>query len=76
MCWAPFMDYSLNISQWYGFEHANVLNPKAPFRESDSRIPKPYAKHVFYYNQHDAIATLVEGKKWKFADIRPDAIVS
>lgn len=62
--------------KWYGFEHAGSLHPKPPFKETDGRIPEPYSKHVFYYNQHDALAEFAKGKKWSFADIRPDAIVS
>lgn len=62
--------------KWYGFEHAKLLHPKAPFKETDCRIPEPFAKHVFYYNQHDALAEFAKRKRWTFADIRPDAIVS
>lgn len=76
----------------YGYEHAYLLHPKAPFKETNSRIPEPYAQQwvwrqpedvthadytsVVYYKQRDALSKFAEGKKWTFADIRPDAIVS
>ncbi|KAE9371307.1 hypothetical protein N431DRAFT_545584 [Stipitochalara longipes BDJ] len=44
-------------------------------KESAPRVPAPYAEHIFYYPQVDTLAKLSEGKSWKFADIRPDAIV-
>lgn len=44
-------------------------------RETDPRVPAPYGDNIFYYPQIDALANLSQGKKWNFADIRPDAIV-
>jgi hypothetical protein len=46
-----------------------------PLRESASRVQPPHGDHIFYYQQIDALERLNIGKKWRFADIRPDAIV-
>ena len=46
-----------------------------PLKESAPRVPAPYGDAILYYPQIDTLAALSEGKKWKFADIRPDAIV-
>ncbi|KAH8805146.1 hypothetical protein F5884DRAFT_441544 [Xylogone sp. PMI_703] len=60
----------------YGFVHVLQIGlPKVPCKESDPRIPEPYADEVFYYAQYDLLKRLSYGKKWTFAEIRPDAIV-
>lgn len=46
-----------------------------PLKESAPRVPAPYGDHIFYYPQIDTLAKLSKDKNWKFADIRPDAIV-
>ena len=46
-----------------------------PLKENAPRVQAPYGDHIFYYPQVDTLSKLSEGKKWKFADIRPDAIV-
>ncbi|RDW77831.1 hypothetical protein BP6252_05884 [Coleophoma cylindrospora] len=61
--------------KWYGFEFGDKVQRLVPVKESHPRIPAPYGDHIFYYPQIDALASLAEGKPWKFADIRPDAIV-
>ncbi|KAF2095426.1 hypothetical protein NA57DRAFT_79153 [Rhizodiscina lignyota] len=60
----------------YGFAHAREIGPPAgPCHESDARIPQPYADMMFYYAQHDALVRLSSGKKWRFAEIRPNDVV-
>ncbi|PVH73631.1 hypothetical protein DL98DRAFT_519818 [Cadophora sp. DSE1049] len=61
--------------QWYGFEFGTKVERQTPLKESAPRVPEPYGQHILYYPQIDTLAKLAEGKKWKFADIRPDAIV-
>jgi len=61
--------------KWYGFEFGNAIQQKLPLKESTPRLGPPYGEHIFYYPQIDALKELSEGKKWAFADIRPDAIV-
>ncbi|UPX14082.1 uncharacterized protein EKO05_0004573 [Ascochyta rabiei] len=39
------------------------------------RIPEPYASKIFYYTQYDMLSELSKGKKWTFAEVRPDGIV-
>lgn len=51
------------------------MNRVVPLKESAPRVPSPYGDHIFYYSQIDTLARLSKGKNWKFADIRPDAIV-
>ncbi len=68
---------SAHINESYGFVHAQQIGlPKVPCKESDPRIPEPYADEVFYYAQYDLLKKLSHGKNWTFAEIRPDAIVS
>jgi hypothetical protein len=62
--------------KWYGHGLSRTLESTAPFRESDPRIPPPLGDDIFYYKQFDAITSFAKGKKWDFADIRPDAVVS
>lgn len=62
--------------KWYGFEHSKTLSLHPPMKETDPRVPPPIGDHIFYYGQHDAISAFAKGKRWTFADIRPDAIVS
>ena len=59
-------------TEFYGQEGIEI---KTPLKESNSRIPEPYASKVFYYPQYDLLAKLSEGQKWKFCEIRPDVIV-
>ncbi|KAK3374768.1 hypothetical protein B0H63DRAFT_256100 [Podospora didyma] len=60
----------------YGFVHAREVGlPKVPCRESDPRIPQPFADQVFYYAQYDTLKRLSEAKRWRFTEIRPDIIV-
>ncbi|UKZ81669.1 hypothetical protein TrVFT333_009441 [Trichoderma virens FT-333] len=49
--------------------------PKVPAKETDPRIPQPYENQVFYYAQYDALQNLSAGKKWRFAEIRPDLVI-
>jgi hypothetical protein len=62
-------------AKWHGFEFGKKVSRITPLKESAPRIPSPYGDHIFYYPQVDTLAKLSEGKSWKFADIRPDAIV-
>lgn len=39
-CWFPCSQ----VLPRYGFEHAKLLHPKAPFKETDARISAPYAQ--------------------------------
>lgn len=61
--------------KWYGFEFGTKVHRVTPLKESAPRVPSPYGDHLFYYPQIDTLTKLAEGKNWKFADIRPDAIV-
>jgi len=65
----------LTPRQWYGFEFGSQVKRSTPLSESAPRVPPPHGDHIFYYHQIDALAQLAKGKTWKFADIRPDAIV-
>ena len=51
------------------------MDIKAPLKESQPRIPEPYATKVFYYSQTDALAHIAQGKKWTWSEVRPDVIV-
>ena len=63
--------------QWYGFDFADKIGVlKPPNKESNPRIPDPYASSIMYYAQYDALQKLSKDKKWSFAEIRPDGIVS
>ncbi|KAF8855381.1 hypothetical protein BDZ45DRAFT_793509 [Acephala macrosclerotiorum] len=59
----------------YDFEFGTKVHRKTPLKETTPRVPPPYRDHLFYYPQIDTLTKLSEGKSWKFADIRPDAIV-
>jgi hypothetical protein len=59
----------------YGFEFGDKVERVLPLKEKAPRVPAPYGDHIFYYPQVDTLSKLPEHKKWKFADIRPDAIV-
>jgi len=60
----------------YGFAHALQIGlPKVPCKESDPRVAEPYADEIFYYSQHDLLKNISEGKRWTFAEVRPDAVV-
>ncbi|KAK4545423.1 hypothetical protein LTR36_002773 [Oleoguttula mirabilis] len=61
--------------KWYGFEFGNAVERVTPLKESAPRVGSPQGDHIFYYYQIDALERLNEGKKWKYADIRPDAII-
>ncbi|KAK5685398.1 hypothetical protein LTS10_003476 [Elasticomyces elasticus] len=61
--------------KWYGFEFGDKVKRVTPLKENAPRIPPPFGDHIFYYQQIDALENLNRGKKWTFADIRPDAIV-
>ncbi|TVY82657.1 Short chain dehydrogenase sirQ [Lachnellula suecica] len=61
--------------KWYGFEYGNKVERVTPLKENAPRIPSPYGDNIFYYPQVDKLAELAKGKAWKFADVRPDAIV-
>jgi hypothetical protein len=65
-----------DFKQWYGFEFGKKVERVTPLKENAPRVAAPYAEHIFYYPQVDTLAKLSEGKSWKFADIRPDAIVT
>jgi nucleoside-diphosphate-sugar epimerase len=61
----------------YGVEYLQTgkipWNP--PLKENMPRAPEPYASAIFYYAQIDKIASLSEGKAWRWSDIRPDAVI-
>lgn len=60
----------------YGVEYVNKgIDYNPPLKETMPRIPEPYASNVFYYAQYDTMKKLSKGKRWKFCEIRPDAIV-
>ncbi|KAL6719724.1 hypothetical protein ACLMJK_001645 [Lecanora helva] len=60
----------------YGIEFVDKgIEYNPPLKESMPRIPEPYASNIFYYPQYDTLASLSEGKRWKFCEIRPDAII-
>ena len=59
-------------AEFYGQEGMEI---KPPLKESNPRIPDPYASKVFYYAQYDLLAQLSEGQKWQFCEVRPDVIV-
>lgn len=59
----------------YGMEYFPNVPCKAPFKDTDPRVPEPYASMIFYYAQADALKELAQGKSWNFVEIRPDAIV-
>ena len=60
----------------YGVEFVNQgIDYNPPLKETMPRIPEPYASNVFYYTQYDTMKRLSEGKRWKFCETRPDAIV-
>lgn len=59
----------------YGVEFSKDLELKTPFKESQPRIPKPYYDNIFYYPQHDALASLASNKSWTFSEVRPDVII-
>ena len=61
--------------KYYGVEFPEHLTFTVPFKESMPRIPEPYASDVFYYAQIDVMREMCKGKKWQWADIRPDAII-
>ncbi|KAI9045668.1 uncharacterized protein KD926_008086 [Aspergillus affinis] len=61
--------------KYYGVQFPNEVNLVTPFKESVSRIPEPFANDIFYYAQIDLMNERNKGKSWKWADIRPDAIV-
>ena len=60
----------------YGVEFVDKgIDYNPPLKETMPRIPEPYASNIFYYAQYDTMKRLSEGKKWKYCEIRPDAIV-
>ncbi|KAK5109709.1 hypothetical protein LTR85_002287 [Meristemomyces frigidus] len=61
--------------KWYGFEFGNDVARDTPLKEIAPRIKPPHGDHIFYYPQIDALNHLSNGKRWKYADIRPDAII-
>jgi hypothetical protein len=44
-------------------------------KESQPRIPEPYASNIFYYPQVDILAEAAKGHTWKYCEVRPDAII-
>ncbi|CZR63447.1 uncharacterized protein PAC_13344 [Phialocephala subalpina] len=69
------IDNSGRFQQWYGFEFGTNVYRETPLKENAPRVPSPYGDHPFFYPQIDTLTRLAEGKSWKFADIRPNAIV-
>jgi hypothetical protein len=61
--------------QAYGIEFADKIPLKVPSKETDPRIPTPYASNIFYYTQHDHLLAASASKPWKFCEIRPDVII-
>lgn len=39
------------------------------------RIPEPWRKNIFYYDQYDILQERSKGQKWTFSEIRPDGII-
>jgi hypothetical protein len=69
----------LDISNWREVVRLRIRRQSAkssPSEENAPRVPALYGDHIFYYPQVDTLSKLSAGKKWKFADIRPDAIVT
>jgi len=63
------------LSQHYGLEFIEHIKIDIPLKESAPRVPSPYGDNIFYYAQVDEIRRLAKGKKWKWNELRPDAIV-
>ncbi|KAF4765281.1 hypothetical protein N7455_003995 [Penicillium solitum] len=61
--------------KYYGVQFPKDVSLNPPFKESFPRIPQPLANEIFYYAQIDLMTERSKGKSWKWADIRPDAIV-
>lgn len=59
----------------YGLEFPKDVKIVPPLKESQPRIPEPWASKVFYYTQYDMLKELSKGKSWTFTEIRPDGIV-
>ena len=60
----------------YGVEFVHKgIDYSPPLKETMPRIPEPYASNVFCYAQYNTMKRLSEGKRWKFSEIRPDAII-
>lgn len=59
----------------YGIEFTDHIDFKVPSKETDPRIPEPYASKIFYYPQTDLVAAASKDKSWGWAEIRPDVIV-
>lgn len=63
------------LTGWsYGLEFPKEVGIKAPLKETNPRIPEPWASNIFYYTQYDLLKELSRGKPWNFAEIRPDGI--
>ncbi|RFU33071.1 hypothetical protein B7463_g3260, partial [Scytalidium lignicola] len=59
----------------YGFMFVRELGlPTPPLKESNPRIPEPFASQILYYSQYDLLKKLSKGKSWKFVEVRPDGV--
>jgi hypothetical protein len=76
------------IPDYRGCARANFRNPQgtrhrirrqthfqSPSRETEPRIPEPYASNVFYYALYDCLASAAAGKSWKFCKTRSNIII-
>ncbi|PLB54866.1 hypothetical protein P170DRAFT_460875 [Aspergillus steynii IBT 23096] len=59
----------------YGLQFPNEINIQPPLRESMPRIPEPWSKNIFYYDQYDILQERSKGQMWTFSEIRPDGII-
>lgn len=59
----------------YGLEFPKQVSIMPPLKETNPRIPEPYASKIFYYTQYDLLKKMSEGKAWTFSEVRPDGIV-
>jgi hypothetical protein len=49
--------------------------PSPPLRESNPRIPEPFASQLFYHAQIDWIKHYAKDKHWSWVETRPDLII-
>ncbi|KAE8420982.1 hypothetical protein BDV36DRAFT_305555 [Aspergillus pseudocaelatus] len=59
----------------YGLEFPKEINIQPPLHEQIPRIPEPWRRNIFYYDQYDLLMELSKGSRWTFSEIRPDGIV-
>ncbi|KAI0317103.1 hypothetical protein OF83DRAFT_178312 [Amylostereum chailletii] len=64
-------------AKYYGLQLVGQLQPypSSPVKESQPRIPEPWASRTFYYRQLDIIARHARDAPWTWNEVRPDAII-